>query len=195
MSPKKQRIAIAKTLGWENIWSSIMLGTDPSDGLRDTVPDYLEDLNAMHEVEIFLSKQTNSDGGSRMPWYRHNLYNVCLDAKSPFCNPEHATAAQRAEAFLKTVKLWEESETPMQTYSVEEKMQGLDLYGLPCRIPEPTPAQAKCSHTEVVDVDDGYENYDEEWVSDWKQYTVCIMDDIPGTNNIRCTRCGYTRRY
>jgi hypothetical protein len=23
----------------------------------------------------------------------------------------------------------------------------------------------------------------------------CLMEDIPGTNNIKCPICGYTRRY
>lgn len=130
MKAEQQRIKIAEACGWKRLWQNqggaILFKTkpqghcwevwfDPSgrtlNGQGDNVfpPDYLNDLDAIHDVEIYLSKQTNSDGGSRMPWYRHNLYNVCLDAKSPFCNPEHATAVQRAEALLKTLNLWEES--------------------------------------------------------------------------------------
>ena len=81
------------------------------------------------------------------------------------------------------------------SYTMDEKIQGLDLYGLPCRIPTPTPKQAKCSHTKHIEWDDGYENWDGDWVSDWKRGEQDIMEDIPGTNNIRCPRCGYTRRY
>lgn len=80
------------------------------------------------------------------------------------------------------------------SYTTDEKMQGLDLHGLPCRIPKPTAKQAKCSHSEKVTFDDGYEGWD-GWVNDWKTVNRCLMEDIPGTNNIKCPICGYTRRY
>lgn len=81
-------------------------------------------------------------------------------------------------------------------YSIDDKLAGRDLHGLSCRIPEPTSEQAQCSHSEEVSWDDGYENdWTGEWVSDWKQGTKSLMEDIPGTNNMRCTCCGYTRRY
>ncbi len=80
-------------------------------------------------------------------------------------------------------------------YSIADKLAGRDLHGLPCRIPTPTPEQAKCSHTESKTWDDGYEDDDGNWRSDWRRAEVWIMEDIPGTNNLRCTRCGYTRRY
>lgn len=137
MSPEKQRIAIASLMGinishckawvldhggyrWKHFgtldealkWNKIFPSEDFKTEIYTNINLLPEiDLNFIHEVEIYLSKQTNCDGGSRMPWYRHNLYNVCLDAKSPFCNPEHATSVQRAEALLKTLNLWEESET------------------------------------------------------------------------------------
>ncbi len=84
----------------------------------------------------------------------------------------------------------------MKEYSTDEKMQGLDLHGLPCRVPTPTPEQSKCTHTRLKEVDDGYENwYTGEWESDFKMVEVLTYEDIKGTNNIRCTQCGYTRRY
>jgi hypothetical protein len=83
----------------------------------------------------------------------------------------------------------------MKQYSVSEKLQGLDLHGLPCRIPEPTAEQAKCSHTRHIEVDEGYADWDGEWQSDWREYEVGTYEDVPGTNNFRCTQCGYTRRY
>jgi len=80
-------------------------------------------------------------------------------------------------------------------YTLEEKLSGLDLYGLPCRVPTPTPAQAKCTHSTTEQVDQGFENWDGEWYPDWRTVEVSTLKDIPGTNNIRCTICGYTRRY
>ena len=52
------------------------------------IPDYLNDLNAMHEAEQTL------DGNQRLP------YLVLLQGH---CFP---TAAQRAEAFLRTIGKW-----------------------------------------------------------------------------------------
>ncbi len=71
----------------------------------ETLPDYLHDLNAMHKAEKVLRF-------SQWPVYidhiidrspvpsskaAHEGYEVC-----------HATAAQRAEAFLRTIGKWEE---------------------------------------------------------------------------------------
>lgn len=88
-------------------------------------------------------------------------------------------------------------------YSIDDKLAGRDLHGLPCRVPEPTPEQAKCSHTKYEKVyeqedvlEDGVwwgETRTSEYAYRWVE-TTC-MNDVPGTNNIRCERCGYTRRY
>lgn len=93
----------------------------------------------------------------------------------------------------------------MNSYTIDQKLRREDLHGLPCRVPEPTPEQAKCTHTRTVggywDVPSEYltqmfndEDYtvDSEWIEEYEQ-SICV--DIPGTNNFRCTRCGYTRRY
>ena len=81
-------------------------------------------------------------------------------------------------------------------YTMADKIAGRDLHGLSCRIPEPTPEQAKCSHTELVERDRGYKDWDTgQWVKNMQWEEEDVMDDIPGTNNIRCPLCGYTRRY
>jgi len=83
-----------------------------------------------------------------------------------------------------------------EKYSIEEKLMNLDLHGLPCRVPIPTEGQAKCSHTRVEWVTETWENWATgEKESEEKFYTVSTYEDIPGTNNLRCTKCGYTRRY
>lgn len=60
------------------------------------VPDYLNDLNAMHEAERVLDIE---DG----QWI---IYSEHLERMTDDCG-FHATAAQRAEAFGLTLGLWE----------------------------------------------------------------------------------------
>jgi hypothetical protein len=74
------------------------------------LPDYLNDLNAMHEAEKVLSD------GQRMTYYGHLVSiarkSLGIDPCESHYQPKfttHATAAQRAEAFLCTVGRWVES--------------------------------------------------------------------------------------
>lgn len=80
MTPEQQRIAIAEVCGWEPV----------SD---DQLPNYLKDLNAMHEAEKTIK------GTSSWRTYKYELSLMPIDEI-------HATAAQRAEAFLLTFGLW-----------------------------------------------------------------------------------------
>jgi len=123
MSPDKQRIEIAKACGWkicsDNFFKWIVspdgrkghcCGIHLSDGevfencfqphIEKLVilPDYLNDLNAMHEAEKVLPKENR---------YAEWLVSVCKTMN--WKKLLSATAAQRAEAFLKTFNLWEES--------------------------------------------------------------------------------------
>jgi hypothetical protein len=103
MTPEAQRIAIAKACGWKNLQEEqyYWMGTPP-DGSdlrvtykRHTLLDYLNDLNAMHEAEKVLPD---------LYAYQLELIRVCekADGRSAW----RATAAQRAEAFLRTLGLW-----------------------------------------------------------------------------------------
>ena len=85
----------------------------------------------------------------------------------------------------------------MVEYTIAEKLAGLDLHGLPCRIPEPVGKQKDCTHTqhEKADWGEGYFDDNEEWVVLYTWAEVTTMRDIPGTNNMKCDICGYTRRY
>ncbi len=105
MNPIEQREAIAKACGW----TEQSLGWwRHEDHKLDAVilPDYLNDLNAMHEAEKILTpKQWNT--------YTVNLARTiaeCHDANIKVSVPTNvllsATAAQRAEAFLRTLGLW-----------------------------------------------------------------------------------------
>jgi len=73
------------------------------------LPDYLNDLNAMHEAEKILNEK-------QAVWYLQKLTQVrfkagvsgmigCMIDKTVF-----ATASQRAEAFLRTIGKWEDGE-------------------------------------------------------------------------------------
>jgi len=58
--------------------------------IEQTVPDYLNDLNAMHEAEKFVK----------------NVWGKYVKTLNSFTDPACATAAQRAEAFLRTLNLY-----------------------------------------------------------------------------------------
>lgn len=109
MSPEAQRIAIAEACGWKNArgyW-----GIPPEGGRRFPysehheedwrlkpflgLPDYLNDLNAMHEATQSLTKD-------QLRWYR----NLLIEMTGTF-EAVDATAAQRAEAFLRAIGKWD----------------------------------------------------------------------------------------
>ena len=104
MKPEEQRIAIAEACGWITLTN----GTDgfaPRDrkinilcDIYDPLPDYLNDLNAMHEaVETLRGK----DGPQ---WF--DFQRILMIECGSWMNCIQASAAQRAEAFLKTLNLW-----------------------------------------------------------------------------------------
>ena len=101
MTPEKQRVAIAESCGWKT--DKRGLGWLSPRGYYASEPDYLNDLNAMHEAEELLyAKSDTLEGAERMRDYSKWLCNI---AKYPL----RATAAQRAEAFLRTIGKWEEA--------------------------------------------------------------------------------------
>ena len=97
MSPEAQRIAIAEACGIvsKDKWGSLY--KTPRGILRDC-PDYPTDLNAMHEAEKVLTLPERRK-------YRKTLLGHCEPASIAI----HATAAQRAEAFLRTIGKWEDA--------------------------------------------------------------------------------------
>ena len=108
MTPEQQRIAIAEACGWshktldnETYWwhDENNKSLPPSDDGMRTCPDYLNDLNAMHEAEKTLTDKAHEE-------FRLNLYDVIGDDSRLIVS---STAAQRAEAFLRTIGKWEES--------------------------------------------------------------------------------------
>lgn len=114
MKPEEQRTAIAEFCGWTAIYIeygySVPSGINPHKKQRNRLPDYLNDLNAMHEAEKYLSEK-------QQVWYMQKLTQVrfkdgvdgmlgCMIDKTTF-----ATAAQRAEALLRTIGKWTDETT------------------------------------------------------------------------------------
>ena len=107
MNPEKQRIAIAEACGWKP--DKRGLGWLSPHGYYSPEPDYLNDLNAMHEaVSIFDYDQADQ--------FEDHLCDICKRSNDEKENPApwrfavvNATATQRAEAFLRTIGKWEEA--------------------------------------------------------------------------------------
>lgn len=95
MTPEAQRLAIFSVCPFVFLREDGKLVWNPQDG-EPIEFDPLNDLNAMHEAEKTLS---------RPQWetYCEYLIGVVCDS----C-PIYATAAQRAEAFLRTLNLWKD---------------------------------------------------------------------------------------
>ena len=99
MKPEQQRIAIAEICGYNRTSSISGNGPAWTKGAEyfTRLPDYLNDLNAMHEAEENIRHDHDSWG----------KYLVFLSRSAPECRV-FSTAAERAEAFLRTVGKWEE---------------------------------------------------------------------------------------
>ena len=81
MTDQEQRIAIAKWMG---------LIDEADQWHENPLPDYTRDLNAMHEAESKLGENH---------WWKYTWL---------LTEDMHTTAAQRAEALLRTLGLWTE---------------------------------------------------------------------------------------
>jgi len=114
MTPQAQRIAIAEACGWvlkipEHTYTFRVWHSPSGRVIELGPPDYSTDLNAMHEAEKELT-------GAQADEYADALFVITYEqlsgdrhwATNKFfaC---HATAAQRAEAFLRTLNLWDDS--------------------------------------------------------------------------------------
>ena len=110
MTNEQINIAIAEVCGWTSIrYNSIhgkWMGTQPQED-RDAyhLPNYCNDLNAMHEAEKFILKGFEDDAEGSELWQDYMVYVVCA---APAYLSHHATARQKAKAFLQTFGKWEE---------------------------------------------------------------------------------------
>jgi len=99
-------IAIAKAIQFTDIQDLGPLARGPrlwgNDGAGiSPIPNFTKDLNLMHVVEQTLSPIEKSR-------YLGNLANVVFKPGDLSFHKIHATAKQRAEAFLKTIGKWEQ---------------------------------------------------------------------------------------
>jgi hypothetical protein len=106
MNKERQRIAIAKACGWKENhdqgWGKPNIYDDDEPLVywhAHELPNYLNDLNAMHEAEksLLLKKQM---------LYQGMIGKVTGNKCPALFRQIHATAAQRAEAFLRALNLW-----------------------------------------------------------------------------------------
>jgi hypothetical protein len=96
MTPEQQRIAIAESCGWKT--DKRGFGWLSPRGYYAPEPDYLNDLNAMHDAEKALTSEQLEVYCNILHKPNHGVYWAI-----------HATASQRAEAFLRTIGKWEEA--------------------------------------------------------------------------------------
>ena len=99
MNKEQQRIAIAAACGWTKIsdWKAAGInGQHPTEPWIEVIPDYLNDLNAMHEAIMSLTLEEQC-----------NMTEILRKDVIKFTAPTiTATAEQCVEAFLKTLNLW-----------------------------------------------------------------------------------------
>lgn len=101
MNEKEQNAAIAQLCGWVNVFVDKQTGTLPPVRAIMSIPDYVEDLNAMHDAEkIMTPKQVTT--------YKKELVNSRTDEGADYAyqNIALSTSSQRAKAFLKTFQKW-----------------------------------------------------------------------------------------
>jgi hypothetical protein len=97
MTDEQINQAIAEACGWKEITNCTCggkkRGCPPGGHASSHTPNYCADLNAMHEAEKVLTVEEWSDYVDYLPTRWEEAI--------------HATARQRAEAFLRTLGKWE----------------------------------------------------------------------------------------
>jgi hypothetical protein len=127
MTPEQQRIAIAEACGWTRCEGSMGFHQTLADekskqcGGRWSwfeIPNYLGDLNAMHEAEQVLSEEQKEQF---VFWMNHIHPSADIhhsddqwDFRLEVFSLVHSPASQRAEAFLRTLNLWTTNPTRPQ---------------------------------------------------------------------------------
>ncbi len=112
MTDEEINRVIAEICGWKIHPANRNLVTDPkyphSVQPIGTIPDYCNDLNEMHEAEKVLTRGTVHEIINATNAYIKHLARILACIDTAFFQFTHATARQRAEAFLRAVGKWEE---------------------------------------------------------------------------------------
>lgn len=112
MSDEEINIAIAETCGWRRHPKDPWIVIDPkcqnSAQPLSTIPDYCNDLNAMRIAEEMLASKEQCaifacELAVLVKGFAHDPFLGCSS------HIWHATARQRAEAFLRTIGKWKEA--------------------------------------------------------------------------------------
>jgi hypothetical protein len=114
MTKEQQIIAIAEACGWADCIYIESLGLCKGkhensrveyDSGHSSLPDYLNDLNAIHEAEKVLTEDQRIA-------YSDHTYDIACEEQDTTGNWRwlSLTATQRAEAFLRTLGKWEEAQ-------------------------------------------------------------------------------------
>jgi len=122
MTPEQQRMAIARACGWtaeqdsNGYWRAVSheygkaveLWLSEQNVWSVGIPDYLNDLNAMHEAEkVLIDKGVNA-------WWAYVAF-INRHNPTPFRSETAVNAtAQKSKAFLHTLNLWQETPTQPQ---------------------------------------------------------------------------------
>ncbi len=113
MTPEAQRIAIAEACGWNTTkepFGGMMVYRDATGQMQATLPAYLSDLNACHEMEkVLLNEQRRNYVEQLIAGHPlHYDFRTSDDSRMAAYFIVNATASQRCEAFLRTLGLWKE---------------------------------------------------------------------------------------
>lgn len=121
MKPEKQRVVIAESYGWTHVGPRTCkkdpCGVEPGGTSRENtkhIPDYLNDRNHMIEAVKTLPRQ----GADTEDHFILELHLLTTGREIDYDTPVGdmflmvtATPAQLAEAYLKTIKRWEDDNT------------------------------------------------------------------------------------
>jgi hypothetical protein len=107
MTNEQINIAIAEACGWREVYlnqNSMPWGFNIGFNYSQRIPNYCNDLNAMHEAE----KTLTDDQFEQYRWILWDISPIVAKKDWYRCYLS-STAHQRAEAFLRTIGKWEEA--------------------------------------------------------------------------------------
>ena len=114
MDKEKQRIKIAEALGYTHVRIVKAIEGPPDIGIGHhptephSVPDYLNDLNAMHHEIKNLNAEHLKIFTDHLKTIAIKVFKYTCTTDEVWCSCFKLNANHWAEAFLKTFNLWEE---------------------------------------------------------------------------------------
>lgn len=110
LTQEEKRAKVAEACGWKETAADFVIS--PSGDLYDGYPNFFGSLDAMHEAEKTLSAEQREKYAEVLEFIMDSGLPGMVDCQFEATNWSatfalmHATAAQRAEAFRKTLNLW-----------------------------------------------------------------------------------------